>query len=89
MVCIYTRQIQFNSITGGLKGLKAKEVKRVLALSMAITLAAPVNALAAGPESGLDEGQIIEGQELSEGGTPEGETPEGETPEGETPGVRC
>ena len=86
MVCIYTRQIQFNSITGGLKGLKAKEVKRVLALSMAITLAAPVNALAAGPESGLDEGQIIEGQELSEGGTPEGETPEGETPEGETPG---
>ncbi len=71
--------------------MKAKEVKRVLALSMAITLAAPVNALAAGPESGLDEGQIIEGQELSEGGTPEGETPggeipEGETPEGETPG---
>ena len=85
MVCIYTRQIQFNSITGGLKGLKAKEVKRVLALSMAITLAAPVNALAAGPESGLDEGQIIEGQELSGGEIPEGETPEGETPGGETP----
>ena len=43
--------------------MKAKEVKRVWALSMAITLAAPVNALAAGPESGLDGGQIIEGQE--------------------------